>query len=282
MIRRAAVVVTLAAATAIPVGFALNSASAAATCDGKVATIVGTSSADRLVGTSGVDVIVGGAGNDVILGKAGNDIVCGGSGDDTISGNLGKDRIFGGLGADKIDDARGHEGVDRLFGGPGDDTVFGQTVGDVVYGGDGRDWIHLWGGEGHGGPGADGIGVAKGKAYGDSGNDKLEPYGDGVRLVGGTGADTLIFGGVDTGGARVDLAAGTGRSLTLPGATSGAFDFTFTGVENVDGTGYRDIVYGTAGANVLDGDGGRDTVYGRAGADACRAEVKYGCERLIP
>lgn len=281
MIRRAAVVATVVAAIAIPTGFALNSASAAASCDGKAATIVGTAGADRLVGTAGSDVIFGAGGADVILGKAGDDIVCGGAGDDTIRGNSGKDRLFGGLGADKIDDgSTGHEGADRIFAGDGDDTAFGHA-GDVVYGGPGRDWIHLWGGVGHGGPGADGIGVAKGKAYGDSGNDMLEPYGDGVRLVGGTGSDTLIFGGVDTGGARVDLAAGTGRALAIPGATSGAFAFTFAGLENLHGSVYRDIVYGTSGANVLDGEGGRDTVYGRGGTDACRAEVKYGCERLI-
>lgn len=283
MIRRAAVVATVVAAIAIPTGFAISSASAAPSCDGKAATIVGTAGADRIVGTAGPDVIFGGGGADVIFGKAGDDIVCGGAGNDTIRGNNGKDRLFGGLGADRIDDgSTGYEGADRIFAGDGADTAFGHT-GDVVYGGPGSDWIHLWGGVGHGGPGADGVEVGKGTGYGDAGNDKLAPYGDGVRLVGGTESDTLIFGGADTGGARVDLAAGTGRTLVMPGTTSyGAYEFSFTGIENFDGTDYRDIVYGTSGANVLDGDGGRDTVYGRAGTDACRAEVKYGCERLIP
>lgn len=53
-------------------------ASAAPTCFGKRATIVGTPGDDRLVGTGGRDVIVGRGGDDVILGRGGRDRICGG------------------------------------------------------------------------------------------------------------------------------------------------------------------------------------------------------------
>jgi hypothetical protein len=47
------------------------------TCEGKVATIVGSDRADVLRRTSGDDVIAASGGNDVVLGKGGDDVVCG-------------------------------------------------------------------------------------------------------------------------------------------------------------------------------------------------------------
>ena len=71
-------------------------------CDGKAATIVGTSGDDELTGTGGDDVIVGLGGDDRIVGGAGNDTLCGFNGDDTLIGGEGDDVIFGGGGSDWI------------------------------------------------------------------------------------------------------------------------------------------------------------------------------------
>jgi len=65
------------------------------TCDGRVATIVGTEGDDILTGTMGDDVIVGLGGNDQISGKEGKDYICGGDGNDVIQGNRGPDIIYG-------------------------------------------------------------------------------------------------------------------------------------------------------------------------------------------
>ncbi|MGQ0678738.1 MAG: calcium-binding protein [Actinomycetota bacterium] len=104
---------------------------AALTCDGKVATIVGTSGNNILVGTPGNDVIVGLGGNDTISGLGGNDRICGGSGNDVLLGGTGNDRLS----------AQG--GLDELFGGSGDDTlsVFDNSnvVADTADGGTGFD-----------------------------------------------------------------------------------------------------------------------------------------------
>ena len=80
-------------------------------CAGKIATIVGTASGDRITATPGRDVIAGLGGRDVIAGLAGNDVVCGGKGKDVLRGGKGRDVLIGGA------------GKDRLIGGPGKDRT---------------------------------------------------------------------------------------------------------------------------------------------------------------
>ncbi len=110
------------------------------TCNGLVATIVGTPGADRLIGTPGPDVIVGRGGPDVIRGRGGADVICAGGGADDVAGGGGADFISlgrgndtasGGPGADHI---RGGAGSDTLSGGKGVDTIVGQRGNDVLRG----------------------------------------------------------------------------------------------------------------------------------------------------
>ncbi len=82
-----------------------------AQCNGRSATIIGTSGPDTLYGTDGDDVIVGLGGNDTIRGRAGNDTICGGGGNDSI------------------------------YGGPGQDWLSGSGGFDVVSGGGGTDYV---------------------------------------------------------------------------------------------------------------------------------------------
>jgi Ca2+-binding RTX toxin-like protein len=90
------------------------------TCDGKPATIVGTSGRDDLKGTPGPDVIVGLGGNDInIKGLGGNDVICGGKGWDFLWGSWGKDTLLGQAGRDAFD---GGDGNDRCEGGEGKDS----------------------------------------------------------------------------------------------------------------------------------------------------------------
>ena len=75
-------------------------ASAADVCRGELATIEGTTGADRLTGTAARDVISARAGHDVIDGAGGNDVICGGDGDDRVAGGSGTDILDGGTGND--------------------------------------------------------------------------------------------------------------------------------------------------------------------------------------
>ena len=117
----------------------------APTCNGLLATIVGTEGRDNLIGTPGDDVIVGLAGSDRIVGRGGQDTICGGPGRDRIRGSNGRDTIFGEGGRDKIfggggaDVIFGNGGNDRIFGGNGDDTLRGNRGTDFLYGNDGAD-----------------------------------------------------------------------------------------------------------------------------------------------
>ena len=84
-------------------------------CQGKTATIVGTSGNDTIEGTPGNDVIHGLSGNDTINGRGGNDIICGGNGNDSLLGEGGNDTL------------RGDAGNDFLYGHAGNDTLYGNA-----------------------------------------------------------------------------------------------------------------------------------------------------------
>ena len=104
-----------------------SDAQSAPRCNGRIATIVGTSGDDVLQGTKGRDIIVGLAGDDTIRGAGGNDLICGGNGDDIINGGAGNDNIFGGSGDDVM---AGAAGRDRMVGFKGRDTANGGPGAD--------------------------------------------------------------------------------------------------------------------------------------------------------
>ena len=79
------------------------------TCEGRVATVVGTPGPDVLRGTDGDDVIVGLGGNDVVDGRGGTDVICGGAGNDVLRGGAGDDIVRGEAGRDV---AQGGGGAD--------------------------------------------------------------------------------------------------------------------------------------------------------------------------
>jgi Ca2+-binding RTX toxin-like protein len=110
--------------------------SAAVTCGGLPATIVGTAGDDVINGTDGPDVIHGLDGNDSINGRGGNDVICGGNGSDNLNGGTGKDTLNGGGGNDTLN---GGTGNDTLSGGGGNDTLGGNGGDDRLNGGNGTD-----------------------------------------------------------------------------------------------------------------------------------------------
>ncbi len=81
------------------------------TCQGELATDLGTPNWDRIVGTKRDDVILTFGGRDKVLGKGGDDIVCGGPGSDTLTGHAGDDALIGGKGSDSCS---GRAGDDEL------------------------------------------------------------------------------------------------------------------------------------------------------------------------
>lgn len=145
------------------------------TCNGRLATIVGTGGDDIITGSPIDDVIVGLGGNDVIDGGGGDDLICGGLGADTLRGGGGDDVLLGGHGRDKL---YGQAGSDWLFGGYGNDKLYGGAKGDFLAG-QGADDI-VWGAGGGdlilGGPGSDSLDGGKGNDVvdGQFGNDSCD------------------------------------------------------------------------------------------------------------
>jgi Ca2+-binding RTX toxin-like protein len=159
------------------------------------------------------------------------DIIDGGAGNDTIDGGGGNDILLGG------------DGNDLLIGGRGNDTVTGGRGNDVALLGNGRDTF-IWN------PG--------------DGSDVVE---------GGAGTDTLVFNGSNIG-ERIDVSANGSRATLFRDvgtitmdlnsiekiqiAVGGGAD-TVT-INDLTGTGVKEVAVDLAAFNTAVGDGQPDTV----------------------
>jgi Ca2+-binding RTX toxin-like protein len=196
----------------------------------------------------------------------GDDTGSGGSTGGTTSGPGTGDTTGGTTGTNS--GTHGNTDGMNVIGTDGDDNMLGGYYDDTMYGRGGNDKIEA-------GNGAD-------KLYGEGGNDTLEGgSGDDVldggtgndTLRGGLGADTLIGGeGMDnasyvlaTSGVMVDLATG--------GITGEAAGDTYSGIENLFGSSWGDILNGDWQANVIHGGSGDDFVFGQAGDDRLFGDV---------
>jgi Ca2+-binding RTX toxin-like protein len=95
-----------------------------------------------------------------------------------------------------------------------------------------------------------------------------------IGIDGDAGTDMMSFAGLD---AQVYVNLGTGRAASID--TSAPFDLTMTGVENITGTGYGDMLVGGDASEWLRGLGGDDMIFGR-GAAADRYDGGAGRDTL--
>lgn len=190
------------------------------------------------------DVVLGTPDDGVIQTGAGEDVVCASAGDDVVHGEDGDDEIRGGAGADYVG---GGDGADTTYGGPGAD----------------RFWLR-----------GDYLADAPEAAYGGAGDDFFTASADDELFAGGTGNDTVTFHIPcrDCGdiypyphvGIRVDL------RLSGPQNTWGSGIHALSGIENLIGTGFDDVLLGDGERNRLEGFYGDDVINGRRGADDLR------------
>jgi Ca2+-binding RTX toxin-like protein len=151
----------------------------------------------------------------------------------TIFGTTGNDLI---IGTDLADSLLGKAGDDELRGQAGNDLLSGDDGNDRLFGGENNDL--LFGG--------------------------LDVGRDSDLLNGGGGIDTVSYGPAQHG-MRVDLAAGSAKSVN-PNFGDGNID-TLVSIENVNGTNFDDSLIGNSGANSLSGSGGIDFLAGQGGND---------------
>lgn len=225
-------------------------------CDGKVATVVGTSGPDVISGTPGPDVIAGLGGTDRILAGDGDDVICGGDGADRLSGEGGDDVIYAGK-AQRYDSRAGNGyRPDVLNGGPGDDFLdIGREPVDHGLGISGVIVFPT-------APAGIVVDLGERSATGD-GSDTVVPRG-GLRLIGTDSADELLGSDLEEemkGGGGPDVIDGRGGDDRLYGdgpaggeATDGRND------DRISGGDGKDLVVGTLGSDLLRGGPGLDAV----------------------
>lgn len=221
--------------------------------DGRNGTINGS-----VDGGDGSDTLYGGKESDFLDGEGGNDYLNGGDGDDALVGGSGADTLIGGAGSDTASYFTATAGVTvnmtAMASNTGDakgdtfssiENLYGSTFADKLYGDANANTI-----------------------YGDAGNDILNGGAGNDTLVGGAGADTMIGGsGVNTASYATSTAGVAVNMLSIASNTGDAKGDTFSGIQNLLGTNYNDILYGDGGSNILNGANGNDTLIGGAGAD---------------
>ena len=233
---------------------------------------------DLLVAGDGDDVLNGGEGDDGLYGQDGNDVLDGGEGDDILWGFEGADAFSGGAGMDIVNYQGSDSGVEvRLHDGT---ARGGDAEGDTF---PGRKTIEYIDGEGViqtaevsdieflNGSSFDDILIGDrgdNRIEGVHGNDELDGREGDDLLAGEAGADIIRGGaGADTAsyynskaGVEVRLDDGTARGGDAEGDT-------LTGIENLTGSRYADILAGDSGDNRLEGLAGADELDGGPGID---------------
>ena len=205
-------------------------------------TILGSDTNNFINSSTGADWLEGKGGNDWLFGGGGDDHLEGGTGNDELDGWQGNDTMIGGTGDDvyNVDSA---SDVVTEYAGEGTDTVkvrkSSYTLGANVENAD----LHYYSGS---------ISVT-----GNSANN-LFIMGTGAQTVSGsTGIDTVSY--VHTAAVSVDL-----LNQTFGGE---AADDYMTGIENLTGSAYDDVLRALGTASIIDGGLGADTMEGRNGSD---------------
>ncbi len=258
--------------------------------------IIGTDEDDILIGSSEDNFIDGRGGNDLIYGLDGNDLLIGGEGNDQLFGGLGDDRyVFEAvpgqsLGSDIVYELN-DEGVDALDfrGMPVGLATLDLELGDAQWVADGLLSLSL-----RQGPSQSEVGEFEdvvGTEFDDIilGNgldNRIEPLSGNNFVNGREGSDIYVFSGRSLGSTTIgELAAYSGRD-TLDFAAFDApllLDLSLTspqnlveleltihsgsGIENVIGTSFDDVILGNDRDNAIFGAGGADYLDGRAGND---------------
>lgn len=224
-------------------------------------------------GGSGKDRIFGSAGDNFLKGGAGNDALFGFDGDDFLQGDEGADAHIGGAGSDwamynasnagvLVNIANGSWGsgghaqgdryreIENLSGSAFNDTLIGNNIDNVLKGNGGNDLLMAANGND--------------TLLGDAGNDVLTGGGGADILQGGSGSDWARYHSSSTA-VTVNLFVGTQSGGDAQGDR-------LSGIENLYGSNFNDILTGDGGNNYLRGYGGNDILVGAGGNDTLHGE----------
>jgi Ca2+-binding RTX toxin-like protein len=262
------------------------------TGDGSDSNLTGEGGNDVIEPLGGLDGVTGGSGTDTVIyanetgpivadlsSSAFNNVTVPGGSDDSVSevenliGSAQDDQVTGGT-ENNVFDGRG--GSDQLNGGAGgsDTASFAGVASSVI--------ASLAGGTATG-QGSDTLtnidnltGSSDGDTLtGDGGPNTIDGLGSGDNLEGLGGDDTLSDPtGGDQDSARYENSPGPGGIVadlgagTVDGTAAGAGSDTVSGVAEVSGTQFNDVMTGDGNANVFTGRSGNDRFAPLGGADS--------------
>ncbi|MDF2621199.1 MAG: Hemolysin-type calcium-binding region [Xanthobacteraceae bacterium] len=268
-----------------------------------VDTLLGGELADTFVGGAGADVLNGNDGVDtaeystsssavnVTIDPAATTIGTGGDAEGDQITNI--ENLIGSAFNDVL---RAGTGVNRLDGGAGNDVLAGGEGADTLIGGDGVDTIDYSGSnaavglgltdlagqatQGSGGHAQGDIIAQIENVIGSAFNDTLQGSASANRLEGGEGNDTLrgqggadvLIGGLGTDTASYSTSASgvtvaISATATTVGSGGDAQGDQLSGIENLTGSAFADVLTGSDGDNRLDGGAGNDRLVGGLGVD---------------
>jgi Ca2+-binding RTX toxin-like protein len=222
---------------------------------------VGTAAVEQIhYEGNGNGTIIGSDTNNYIGGNGGTDWLQGKGGNDWLFGNSGDDLLEGGDGNDELD---GWQGADTMVGGTGDDVYNVDSASDVVteYANEGTDTVK--------------VRKASYTLPDNFENADLRYYSGSISVTGNSANNVFIMGaGVQSvmGGAGIDTvsyAHTSAVSIDLLTWTYGgeAADDYMTGIENLTGSAYDDVLRALGTQSIIDGGPGADTMEGRNGGD---------------
>jgi Ca2+-binding RTX toxin-like protein len=263
--------------------------------------------ADTVYGGDGNDAILGGAGDDILFGGEGDDYfdIYAGDGNDTIDGGNGFDSIYiydvttavvadltqgtitgpgmGTVSVSNVEAVFTDAGDDTLIGSSGNDTLGGWTGNDVLEGAAGDDFLE--GDEGDDryiynlGDGSDLI-----QDYGSVTDDDWLVFGTGIGpedvTVSRDGGTLVLY--VETGGDTISIVNGLESAEDAIEEIHFANNVVWTGSDiraqviaaqvtsgddNIDGTGFADLIESGGGNDIIDGRSGDDILRGGDGDD---------------
>lgn len=256
---------------------------------------IGGSGNDRIWGNSAANLLDGGAGDDELFGRDGEDTLVGGAGNDLLQGGFDMAQmellnpatlvaIFG----EAIQEAITNGTLDQALAGDQDTASYAGATSAVSVD------LSLTSAQETGGAGNDtlqGVQNLVGSGFNDvlrgnllgntlsgaAGNDTLYGMQGSDILIGGAGND-LLGGGEYISGSTLlehdaasyaDAASGVSVNLGLGSAqdTLAAGSDTLTGIEELIGSMYDDVMRGDQYDNILHGGEGNDLLEGGAGSD---------------
>ena len=271
----------------------------------------GTASADTIIGSTGVDLMVGHGGNDTYTVDHVNDVVVeaanggtdtvgasvsytlatnlenlnlagtsaingtGNGANNVLTGNSAANTLSGLAGNDTLD---GLGGGDTLIGGSGDDLyIVDSSTDSVVENADeGTDTVQAWLSHSLAAnvENATLLGTSSAALTGNALVNTLTGNNGNNMLAGLQGADTIDGGsGTDTASYAAS-ASGVTVSLSTGVNTGGdAQGDILLNIENITGSGFNDVIEGSAGTNTLNGGLGTDLLSYEAAADGVTINI---------